>query len=432
MANRVFQSVIYQMKDAIDRVVGVVDETGAVISCSELNLIGEVREGFMAERLTAGDRFVRDGYTYQQFSSAKHNDYAVFVEGADETAGQFAAVLSISLQSIKQYHDEKFDKANFIKNVVLDNILPGDIYAKARELHFATDVSRVVFIVRVTSGGDISAYDVVSSLFPDKQKDFVFNISETDTVLVKEIKPDNNTRDMEKLAASIVDTLQGEHYIKAVVGIGTPINNIKDLASSFKEAQIAMEVGKVFDTEKQVISYDHLGIARLIYQLPTTLCEAFLREVFKQDSIDSLDNTAANTSTGSGSESDSKGGLSISINNDEAGVASEVRALLLLTIIAVSPSLLIMLTSYTRIVIVLHFLRTAIGTQTAPPNQILIGLALFLTFFIMWPTFQQINENAIQPLDNGDITIEEALKEAEVPIRQFMYGQVQRLSLIHI
>ena len=144
------------------------------------------------------------------------------------------------------------------------------------------------------------------------------------------------------------------------------------------------------------------------------------------DSIDSLDNTAANTSTGSGSESDSKGGLTISINNDEAGVASEVRALLLLTIIAVSPSLLIMLTSYTRIVIVLHFLRTAIGTQTAPPNQILIGLALFLTFFIMWPTFQQINENAIQPLDNGDITIEEALKEAEVPIRQFMYGQVQR------
>ena len=261
MANRVFQSVIYQMKDAIDRVVGVVDETGAVISCSELNLIGEVREGFMAERLTAGDRFVRDGYTYQQFSSAKHNDYAVFVEGADETAGQFAAVLSISLQSIKQYHDEKFDKANFIKNVVLDNILPGDI----------------------------SAYDVVSSLFPDKQKDFVFNISETDTVLVKEIRKGIDRTDMEKLAASIVDTLSGEHYIKAVVGIGTPIANVKDLATSFKEAQIAMEVSKVFDTEKQIIRYDNLGIARLIYQLPTTVCEMFLREVFKQGSIESLD-----------------------------------------------------------------------------------------------------------------------------------------------
>ena len=276
MANRVFQNVVYQMKDAIDRVVGVVDETGAVIACSELGQIGEMREGFAVARLTAGDAFEKDGYAYHQFSNAKHNDYAVFVEGNDPTAAQFASLLSISLQSIKQYHDEKFDKTNFIKNVVLDNILPGDIYAKARELHFVSDVQRVVLLIRVTSGNDISAYDVV-------------NISETDTVLVKEIRPDNNTRDMEKLAASIVDTLQGEHYIKAVVGIGTPINNIKDLASSFKEAQIAMEVGKVFDTEKQVISYDHLGIARLIYQLPTTLCEAFLREVFKQDSIDSLD-----------------------------------------------------------------------------------------------------------------------------------------------
>ena len=246
MANRVFQSVIYQMKDAIDRVVGVVDETGTVIACSELNLIGEVQEDFMAERVSGKDGFARGGYSYQQFSNAKHNDYAVFVEGMDETASQFAAVLAISLQSIKQYHDEKFDKANFIKNVVLDNILPGDIYAKARELHFATDVSRVVFIVRVVSGGDISAYDVVSSLFPDKQKDFVFNISETDTVLVKEIRKGIDRSDMEKLAASIVDTLSGEHYIKAVVGIGTPIANVKDLATSFKEAQIAMEVSKVF------------------------------------------------------------------------------------------------------------------------------------------------------------------------------------------
>ena len=261
MANRVFQSVVYQMKDAIDRIVAVVDETGTVISCSELSMIGEVREGYVAEHLSAGESFVKDGYTYHQFS----------------------------LQSIKQYHDEKFDKANFIKNVVLDNILPGDIYAKARELHFVADVSRVVLLIRVTSGNDISAYDVVSGLFPDKQKDFVFNISENDTVLVKEIRRGIDQRDIEKLAASIVDTLSGEHYIKAVVGIGTPISNVKDLATSFKEAQIAMEVGKVFDTEQSIISYDNLGIARLIYQLPTTLCEMFLKEVFKQGSIESLD-----------------------------------------------------------------------------------------------------------------------------------------------
>ena len=280
MANRVFQGVVYQMKDAIDRMVGVVDETGTIISCSDLNRIGEVRDGIASDRLTAGDAFVRDGYTYHLFSSNKRNDYAVLVEGTDEPALRYAALLAISLQNIKQYHDEKFDKANFIKNVVLDNILPGDIYAKARELHFATDVSRVVLLIRVTSGADISAYDVVSGLFPDKQKD---------SVLVKEIKRGIDQHDIEKLAASIVDTLNGEHYIKAVVGIGTPIANVKDLAQSFKEAQIAMEVGKVFDTEQAIVSYDHLGIARLIYQLPTTLCEMFLKEVFKQGSIESLD-----------------------------------------------------------------------------------------------------------------------------------------------
>ena len=106
MANRVFQNVVYQMKNAIDRVVGVVDEIGTVIACSELGQIGEMREGFAANRLTAGDAFVQDGFAYHQFSNAKHNDYAVFVEGIDTTAEQFAALLSISLQSIKQYHDD--------------------------------------------------------------------------------------------------------------------------------------------------------------------------------------------------------------------------------------------------------------------------------------------------------------------------------------
>ncbi len=127
--------------------------------------------------------------------------------------------------------------------------------------------------------------------------------------------------------------------------------------------------------------------------------------------------------------SDINNGLSITYNNDTGAVSTPIKALLVLTIISLAPSILIMMTSYTRIIIVLHFLRTAIGTQTAPPNQILVGLALFLTFFIMWPTFQQINEDAIQPLDNGDITIEEAYKAAETPIRDFMYGQTQEKDL---
>jgi carbohydrate diacid regulator len=232
---------------------------------------------------------VRDNTTYKPFGDSGKPEYAVFVEGADEMAAKFCNILAISFHSIKQYYDEKYDRNNFIKNVILDNILPGDIYVKARELHFNTDVNRAVLLIRVISSNDISAFDVIQNLFPDKQKDFVFNINEADIVLVKEIKAGIESKDLEKLARSIVDTLGSEFYTKVVIGIGTSVVGVKDLARSFKESQVALEVGKVFDTEKSIVSYDNLGIARLIYQLPNTLCEMFLREVFKKGSIESLD-----------------------------------------------------------------------------------------------------------------------------------------------
>ena len=125
-------------------------------------------------------------------------------------------------------------------------------------------------------------------------------------------------------------------------------------------------------------------------------------------------------STEAANHNDQTDGLSITYNNENGSLSTPVRMLLVLTVLSLAPSVLIMMTSFTRIIIVLHFVRTAIGTQTAPPNQILIGLALFLTLFIMWPTFQQINTDAIQPLDRGEITQTEFLEKAEAPIREFM------------
>ena len=145
------------------------------------------------------------------------------------------------------------------------------------------------------------------------------------------------------------------------------------------------------------------------------------------DSITSMDGggdgTVADINSGN------TNGLSISYNNDDGSVSTPIKMLLVLTVLSLAPSILIMLTSFTRIIVVLHFVRTAIGTQTAPPNQVLIGLALFLTFFIMWPTFQQINTDAIQPLDEGKITQQEAFEAAEKPLREFMYGQTQTKDL---
>ncbi len=289
MANRLFQGVITQMKDTLDRTIGVIDETSAIIACSELGRIGETNENVSVELLASPGTFVINGYTYKSFGTNPRPEYAVFVSGSDSDAIKYANVLAVSLSNIKQYYDEKYDRANFIKNVILDNILPGDIFVKARELHFNSDATRVCMIIKVNGRNDVSVYDVIQNLFPDKNKDFVISINENDIALVKETKADLEEKALEKLANSIVDTLSGEFYTHCIVGIGTLVTGIRDLARSFKEAQIALEVGKVFDTEKSVVSYDNLGIARLIYQLPTTLCEMFLKEVFKRGSIELLD-----------------------------------------------------------------------------------------------------------------------------------------------
>ena len=289
MSNRLFQGLVHQMRDSIDAIVGVVDDAATIIACSDLTRIGTTNEFVSLDLSDVHDIFIRDGFTYKPFGSHAKPEYAVFVEGTDEAAAKYATILAISLYNIKQYYDEKYDRNNFIKNVVLDNVLPGDIVIKARELHFSAEVNRVVLLIRIVSANEVSAYDVIQNLFPDKNKDFVFTISETDIVLVKEIKGTVDIKDLEKLARSIADTLSSEFYTRVNVGIGTIVSNVKELSRSFKEAQMAIEVGNVFDTNETIKSYDNLGIARLIYNLPTTLCEIFLREVFKRGSIESLD-----------------------------------------------------------------------------------------------------------------------------------------------
>lgn len=277
------------MREVLDRTIGVVDESGTVIACSELGQIGEARKGIISAGVFSGAQICVDNCTYKAFGNSVQPDYAVFVDGTDDMSKHYADIIAVSLDQIKQNNDEKFDRSNFVKNVILDNILPGDVYIKSRELHFNNDASRVVFLIRVTQDTDVSVYDVIQNFFPDKTKDLVIDINEKDIALVKEVRPNVDSKDLEKLARSICDTLSTEFYCNAVVGIGTRVTGIKDLAHSFKEAQVALEVGKVFDTEKSIISYENLGIARLIYQLPTTLCDMFLKEVFKRGSIDSLD-----------------------------------------------------------------------------------------------------------------------------------------------
>lgn len=168
---------------------------------------------------------------------------------------------------------------------------------------------------------------------------------------------------------------------------------------------------------KKIYCVASFVFACVVLIVTTVLCVTHPTTTYAASTNSSSSTTG---STEAANHNDQTDGLSITYNNENGSLSTPVRMLLVLTVLSLAPSILIMMTSFTRIIIVLHFVRTAIGTQTAPPNQILIGLALFLTLFIMWPTFQQINTDAIQPLDRGEITQTEFLEKAEAPIREFM------------
>ena len=290
MSNRLFQSVIQQMKGALDRNIGVIDESGVVVACSDLSRMGEISTGIREELSFASDFVILGGVTYRYVNATVKNGPVVFVEGDDAEAERSSLILAITLSNIKNLYDEKYDKGSFIKNIMLDNILPSDIYIKSKELHFTSEEHHAVLVIKFSDKVDMMPYDIIQGMFPDKTHDYVINIGEQDIVLVKEVEPTADVHEMELLAGAIVETLMTESYPKRVyIGISTIVDNLKDLARAYKEARIALEVGKVFDNERSVVSYENLGIGRLIYQLPTTLCEAFLQEVFKRGSLESLE-----------------------------------------------------------------------------------------------------------------------------------------------
>ena len=291
MSNSVFQSVMQQLKDVTDRTFGVMDAEGCVVSCTDINLQGERWPDAALKVSNSVEGIV----TFSQktfkvmLGNAGFFEYAVFCSGDDELARVYCSMAFIALNDSKNFYEEKHDRGTFVKNIIMDNILPGDIYIRAKELHFATDAPRAVFLVRQIGHGDVATVDVLSGMFPDKMQDFVLSINETDIAVVKQISPDTEQEELEKMAFNMEEVLKNELYVKTVIGIGTIAEHLRSLADSYKEAQTAIDVCKVFDTEKSVMSYENLGIGRLIYQLPTTLCEIFLSEVFKKNSIDSLD-----------------------------------------------------------------------------------------------------------------------------------------------
>lgn len=286
---RLFQQMTHQMRDVMNRDLGIITDSGFVVSSNDACISNNDLECVLSFTADNTDTFTYNGFTYRPIVSMGKIDYIIFVKGDDTLARNYADILHVSFASVKSLYDDKHDKLNFIKNFLLDNILPGDILAKAAELHIPIDAKRVVFLIQTEKFSDFSVLELIEGMFPNKQNDFIVSIDENNVALVKELESELSLPELQNIAKGICDNINTEVMAKALVGIGTVVGNVKEIARSYKEARVALEVGKVFEDEKNILSYEDLGIGRLIYQLPTTLCELFLTEVFKKGSIDDLD-----------------------------------------------------------------------------------------------------------------------------------------------
>ena len=288
ISNQILQSNIEGLKEITRIDLCVCDVEGKVLA-STFEHAEEYESSILAFVDSPADSQVISGYQFFKVFDEHQLEYILLAKGGSDDVYMVGKLAAFQIQNLLVAYKERFDKDNFIKNLLLDNLLLVDIYNRAKKLHIETNVKRVVFLIETKNEKDTNALETMRSLFSTKTKDFITAVDEKNIILVREVKPGETYEDLEKTANTILDMLNTEAMSKVRIAFGTIVGEIKDVSRSYKEARMALDVGKIFFGEKDVIAYSSLGIGRLIYQLPITLCEMFLSEVFRKGSIDSLD-----------------------------------------------------------------------------------------------------------------------------------------------
>ncbi len=289
MKLRLFQNLINQIREYMSGNFGIMDETGLILGCTEENLSGTIHPS-ISEILNDDSLYTEaGGWVFQKVYIRSRLEFIVYTVMEGEYSKKLLSLLAINVANIKSYYEEKFDRGNFFKNIITDNILPGDIQIKAKELHIPFNICRSVFLIKTERARDVQPHEVILGLFPKKVKDYVIALDDETIVLIKELKDKNDTKEIDRTAKAIIDTLNTELMIKAQIGIGSIVDSVWDIGRSYKEAQTALQIGSIFESDKAIVNYDNLGIGRLIYQLPTTMCRLFMKEVFKKGPFEALD-----------------------------------------------------------------------------------------------------------------------------------------------
>lgn len=235
------------------------------------------------------------GYQYFKIYDEQQLEYIAIVAGVGEDVYTIGKMVAFQIQNLLVAYKERFDKDNFIKNLLLDNLLLVDIYSRSKKLHIQTDVSRVVMIVESGNGKDNNALEMTRVFFGNNSKDFITAVDENNVIVVKELSEPDAGKEIERTARGLCNYLTKEGIRELRIAYGTVISEIKEVSRSYKEAKMALDVGKIFFDERDVIAYSELGIGRLIYQLPIPLCKMFIREIFGGKNPDEFDEETLTT-----------------------------------------------------------------------------------------------------------------------------------------
>ena len=242
------------------------------------------------------DSQVIQGCQFFKIFDEQQLEYVLLAGGESEDVYMLGKIAAFQVQSLLVAYKERFDKDNFIKNLLLDNLLLVDIYNRAKKLHIDTEAKRVIFIIETSHEKDSVALDNVRNLLGGKSRDFVTAVDEKNIIVVKELADKDGSRELEKMAKEMMEILRAESEDDKIhIAYGTVVNDIKEVSKSYKEAKLALDVGKIFFDEKDIVAYSTLGIGRLIYQLPIPLCKMFIKEIFEGKSPDEFDEETLTT-----------------------------------------------------------------------------------------------------------------------------------------
>ena len=294
ISNQILQTTIDGLK-GITRIDLCICDTEGKVLASTFPEAEEYENSILSFVESPADSQVIQGYQFFKVFDEHQLEYILLAKGSSDDVYMVGKLAAFQIQNLLVAYKERFDKDNFIKNLLLDNLLLVDIYNRAKKLHIETNVRRVVFLIETKQEKDINALETVRSLFATKTKDFITAVDEKNIILVKEVKPNEDYADLEKTASVILDMLSSEAMTKVRVAYGTVVNDIKEVSRSYKEAKMALDVGKIFYSDKNVVAYNRLGIGRLIYQLPIPLCKMFIKEIFDGKSPDEFDEETLTT-----------------------------------------------------------------------------------------------------------------------------------------